>query len=79
MPNTHDYTLRFWGHDYYITKVINKGKKIIIGGFGHGINKGDYLLLPNAGNSTRYKVNEIEYKSDPPDMWNATASFSPRK
>lgn len=78
---THDYTNRYWGHDYGITEIINKDT-IRMYGWGRGIKKGDFILLENNSHgireSTRYKITAIEYKDDPPDMWTATAKFAPR-
>lgn len=77
-PKTHDYTRRHWGHDYTITKVLSLGKKLEMAGWGTGMKKGDFILLENGKDSTRYQFDKIEYKSDPHDMWFAIASFSPR-
>ena len=73
---THDYTKRGWGHDFFLTSI--NGKKIIISGWGSGIKKGDYLLIPSGSSSTRYKVKSVRYRSDPPDMWAIEAEFAPR-
>lgn len=75
---THDYTRRTWGHDFYIHEVVNGGQLLRMGGWGHGIRKGDDLLLPNGGATTRYRIREIEYAHDPSDMWHALAVFKPR-
>lgn len=77
-PVTHDYTRRCWGHDYTFTP-INGGKRAELTGWGYGIAKGDYLILPNKGCTTCYRVDEISYYSDPPDMWRAKATFAPRQ
>ncbi len=74
---THDYTKRYWGHDYTL-EPINQGKKGHMMGWGRGIKKGDFLLLENGDDSTRYKVDSINYRSDPPDMWSANVTFAPR-
>ena len=76
---THDYThsKRRLGHDYAVIGIINKGKKIVMSGWGKGIKKGDYLLLDqdNWNFSTRYKVLTVFYYSD---MWSIKAQFAPR-
>lgn len=77
-PATHDYTHRYWGHDYAILRIEDSGKRLSASGWGRGLAVGDFMLLQNEGSSTRYKVEEISYKSDPPDMWSATLSFAPR-
>ena len=73
---THDYTKRGWGHD--LSWDVLDGQKLKIIGWGGGVSAGDFLILPNAGSSTRYKVDEISYYSDPRDQFKAIASFSPR-
>jgi hypothetical protein len=83
---THDYTKnrRRWGHDYVIFEVEKGGKILKTSGWGHGIKKGDAILFDNKdarppeNPTTRYKVKEIEYLSNPPDMWRATLEFFPR-
>ncbi len=75
--STHDYTTRGWGHDYTATP-IDGGLKLDMAGWGYGLRAGDYLLLKNGTGSSRYKIEALRYKSDPPDMWFATAAFAPR-
>jgi hypothetical protein len=76
---THDYTLRYWGHDYVITEVINGGKTLKMMGWGGGLKKGHWLILPNNGDTTRYRISKIEYMNDPRDMWSAIVRFDPRE
>jgi len=78
-PKTHDYTQRAWGHDYTF-KTKDKGLTAKMEGWGYGISKGDFLLLPHKGNSgnTRFQVRKIEYSSRVPDMWFADVNFAPR-
>lgn len=40
-------------------------------GIGKGIKPGDYLILQRDSELCRYQVEEIDYYSDPPDMWMA--------
>lgn len=75
---THDYTLRQWGHNFTITQVFDGGLKISMSGWKSGISEGDFLILPNGAETTRYRVTSIEYYNNPPDMWKATAEFAPR-
>lgn len=82
--STHDYTKRYWGHDYTITDVRKRGMEISMMGWGHGISEGDYMLIegqstePGANPDTRYRVKTILYLGDPPDMWSMEATFAPR-
>lgn len=77
MTQTHDYTRRHWGHDYSISPNEDGSKADLIG-WGHGISKGDYLLLQHDDGSTRYLVEQVKYMSNPKDMWEIKASFAPR-
>lgn len=78
MTKTHDYTRRHWGHDYVVWRVVEDGQCLITSGWGRGISKGDFLIIPNEGGTTRYAVAHIEYKRDPSDMWSADLIFAPR-
>lgn len=74
---THDYTARYWGHDFTFAPL--PGSRGSMSGWGEGLKAGDYLLLPhNEGGTTRYVIDKIEYYRDPRDMWHATVSFAPR-
>lgn len=85
IQQTHDYTDRYWGHDYVITKVIEDGWHLKMMGWGRGINPGDYILIksqssdPLANPDTRYRVTWIEYFNDPKDMWKMDCWFAPRQ
>lgn len=78
-PQTHDYTRKTWGHNYEVMAVKRGGMELRLCGWGHGIKEGDYLILENGSGSTRYKVESIAYRTDPPDMWFANAVFAPRQ
>jgi hypothetical protein len=75
---THDYTRRVWGHDFIVTQLMDDGWKLSLTGWGRGISEGDFIILPNARTTTRYRIASIEYCMNPTDMWNATAEFAPR-
>lgn len=76
---THDFTRRGWGHDYFIQQVFDHGERLKVGGWKQGIAKGDYLILVDARDgNTRYRVEEIRYTGSPKDMWFATLRFTPR-
>lgn len=78
-PTTHDYTRRYWGHDYTIREVRDDGRSLTAMGWGCGIEEGHFLLLRNGAGSTRYLVRHIRYMADPPDMWSASLEFAPRQ
>lgn len=85
-PATHDFgrLRRGYGHDYAVRELIaEKPYGLKLTGWQLGIRIGDYLLLeapdPTKGDGrTRYRVTEIRYCADPPDMWFAEAVFDPR-
>lgn len=70
----HDYTRRYWGHDYAVTRT-DIGGKPSISGWGLGIRAGDRLLIKNNGKFYLYAFDSIRYLRDPYDMWNAEVSF----
>lgn len=82
---THDFSKRYWGHDYMVTKVIDAGQEIKMMGWGGdcpGFDKrpeeGDFLILVNGDTTTRYRVSAVFHYHDPRDMWRLTADFAPR-
>ena len=77
IPLHHDYTKRYWGHDF-IFDPIDDGQQAHMMGWGCGIEVGHFLIIPNGAETTRYRVDQIEYFNDPPDMWTASVSFAPR-
>ena len=85
MTSTFDFSSPGWGENVVVTETIDKGKIIKICGWTKHIQCGDYLILRNATDvkgisaTTRYKVDEIDYYADPPDMFNAVCSFAPRQ
>jgi hypothetical protein len=79
MGKTHDYTRRCCGHDFTILHIAEGGDKLRVVGWGMGLRKGDYVLLPNKTQSTRYRIDSISYQADPADMWLAFLSFAARE
>jgi hypothetical protein len=78
--STHDYraATRGWGHDYTYTPS-DEGLRARMMGWGRGIRQNDYLLLtnPSTGGTPRYRVINIAYAHDPPDMWRAEVVYDP--
>jgi len=75
---THDFSSPKWGHAFYYS-VLHNGLVLDGHGFQRGISVGDYIIIRKAdGNTTRYKVEQIKYCSDPSDMWFGILSFAPR-
>lgn len=76
---THNYSSPGWGHRVIMGKKLDiRGLRWRVSGFGHGVRKGDFLILPNESETTRYQVDEIDYYLDPKDMWHGVISFAPR-
>ncbi|WP_017317182.1 hypothetical protein [Mastigocladopsis repens] len=65
---THDYTQCVCGRDY-VFEPVNNWTQGYMTGQGKGIKRGDYILLQDGSNFYLYKVEEIDYYSEPPDMW----------
>ena len=65
---TYDYTQYVSGRDYVFELADNQAKGYMTGQ-GKGIKRGDYIILYNGSKSCRYQVEEIDYYSEPPDMW----------
>jgi hypothetical protein len=78
-PQTHDYTVRKWGHDYTFDP-LDEGQRGRMIGWGRGLLNGDYLLLenPESGHPTRYRIKAVTYFHNPGDMWRADVVFAPR-
>lgn len=74
---THDYTRRGWGRDYTFSPK-DAGRRGRMTGWGVGIRKGDFLILPNGDSTTRYRVRRIRYFLNPSDQWAADVIFWPR-
>lgn len=79
MKKTHDYSVKEWGHSCGITSINDDGYSIDLYGWGCGISNGDYIILKNGDDTTRYEIESVSYKKDPKDMWFASAKFSPRQ
>ena len=65
---THDYTQLVSGSDYIFESIDGESKGYMTGQ-GKGIKPGDYILLPDGSGISRYQIEEIDYYSNPPDMW----------
>ena len=76
---THDYTDPGWGHHASVLAVHDEGMRLSLYGHGPLPRAGDFLLMPNEGATTRYRVLSAKYPGNPPDMWFAEAEFAPRQ
>ncbi len=64
-----------WGDDC-VFEPIDGGSGGYMTGLRKGIERGDYLILADGSNSTRYQVLEIDYYSNSPDIWIALLGAS---
>lgn len=65
---TYDYTRLICGRDYVFEPVENLTKGYMTGQ-GKGIKAGDYIMLSHDADADLYQVEEIDYYSEPSDMW----------
>lgn len=65
---TYDYTQYISGRDY-VFELADNQRKGYMTGHGRGIKRGDYIVLCNGSKSCCYQIEEINYYSEPPDMW----------
>ncbi|MEH2062607.1 MAG: hypothetical protein V7K50_10040 [Nostoc sp.] len=64
----HDYSQQVSGSDYVFER-INEGMIGYMTGVGKGIKPCDRIILRQGCESYQYQVEEIDYYSDPSDMW----------
>lgn len=78
-PRTHDLSMRAWGRNYNILKIEDGGARIQIAGWATPRpDDGDFLILGNGGETTRYQAEKVETCGNPDDMFFAECRFSPR-
>jgi hypothetical protein len=65
---TYDYTECVGGYDYVFEPIDNLAKGYMTAQC-RGIKRGDYIILRNGSTFQHYQVSEIEYYSEPSDMW----------
>lgn len=64
----HDYSQQVAGSDYVFER-LNEGMIGYMTGVGKGIKPCDRIILRQGSESYQYQVEEIDYYSDPSDMW----------
>jgi hypothetical protein len=68
---THNYTHLVSGKDYVLERSEDTQKSHMTA-TGKNIKSGDCIIVTEAdGKCCKYQVEEIDYYSDPPDMWMA--------
>ena len=66
----HDYSQLVGGRDY-VFELLNGGIEAQMTGFGKGVKPDDCIILQHGCSSYRYRVEDVDYYSDPPNMWMA--------
>lgn len=64
----HDYSQLSWGSDYVFER-LNQGMIGYLTGVGKGVKPCDRIILREGCESYQYQVEEVDYYSDPSDMW----------
>lgn len=64
----HDYSQLVCGSDYVLER-LNEGTIGYMTGIGKGIKPSDRIILREGYESYQYQVEEVDYYSDPSDMW----------
>ncbi|MDF5738168.1 MULTISPECIES: hypothetical protein [unclassified Nostoc] len=64
----HDYSQQLWGSDYVFER-LNEGTIGYMTGIGKSIKPGERIILRQGSESYQYQVEEIDYYSDPSNMW----------
>lgn len=67
---THDYTSQVSGQDY-VFESIEDDTKGYMTAQGKGIAVGDFITLQDGTETYHYQVEQIDYYSNPSDMWTA--------
>ncbi|RCJ18032.1 hypothetical protein A6770_33270 [Nostoc minutum NIES-26] len=65
---THDYSQLIKGRDY-VFESLHGGIEGHMTGIGKGLKPHDYIVLKHGSSIFRYQIAEIDYYSEPPDMW----------
>lgn len=67
---TYDYTNQVSGQDYMFESIDNHSKGYMTAQ-GKGIAVGDFINLQHGAEIYHYQVEQIDYYSNPSDMWTA--------
>ena len=67
---THDFTELVYGSDYAF-EVAEDPSKAYMTAQRRGVKTDDYIVLLIGSEYWRYQVEQIDYYSNPPDMWMA--------
>lgn len=80
IPLVHDFSKPYWGHKCEITRIDINGQKLHLAVWTQDrLEVGDYLILGNGEDTTRYKIEALDRQHDPADMHFVKAVFAPRE
>ena len=65
---THDYTKLTWGTDYEF-ELLENNRQAQMTAQGKGVKPGDRIILKNNTFTETYRIEDVEYYSNPSDMW----------
>ncbi|MBH8576849.1 hypothetical protein I8752_28460 [Nostocaceae cyanobacterium CENA369] len=66
----HDYSRLVRGKDY-VFEFLTEGTEAQMTGIGKGLKAQDYIILKHGSLTCRYQIVQIDYYSEPSDMWMA--------
>lgn len=72
----HNYTSYTYGRDYAFDE-IQDGSQAYMTAYGRGIKRGDYITIRREKIKIQYQVEQIDYYSNPSDLWIALLVKSP--
>ena len=74
----HDYRRLSFGHGIQIVDESLDMRKVRFMGQGVGIEVGEFVVIKASDSGwSSYRVDEISYRDDPPDMFFADCTWSP--
>jgi hypothetical protein len=65
----HHYKLTDVGMEFVLEPLPENQSYRLMTAQKFGVSCGDYIALHDTSGITEYRVSDIEYYSDPPDMW----------
>lgn len=77
-PRTIDVSRRGWGRSVEVMKVLPGDRLSVAGWLTPLPDVGDFLILANGWDTTRYQIDTLDPCSNPADMFFAELSFAPR-
>ena len=70
-PKAHHYLKTINSNSFALEPAGENSLKFSMTGFGTDIKQGDFIVINDETSTTTYKVENIDYYLDPPDMWMA--------